>query len=301
MLFIALDLPCFTIQHTRMRKPLSLLSLLVVVLCLGNRVVLSQTTQPSNDASHDVHIDLNALRKLDWELACQVSTFTDRSDLDAIDFLHTMNVHYLEINPDEAAWTDRKALSAKLKSYHMEISIFGPLAFADPAAGRKIFEAAKTNDVKTIVADVPPGSFDVLDKLANEYHINLAIQNTVKPGNHWDVDALAGELAGRSDRLGACLNVAACRESGLVAAQCADALRGKLLVVQFADVDDSGTEVPLTTGTAGVRELLTELKEQGFKGICAIGFGGSDPAKNFEKSINAFSDAVTALASQEDQ
>jgi sugar phosphate isomerase/epimerase len=272
-----------------------------MLVALENRSGFSQTTEPSTMPAANAHINHAGLKKLNWELACQLSTFTDRPALDAVDFLHSLNAHHLEINPDEAAWTDRKALSAKLKSYHMDVAIFGPVAFADANFGRKIFEAARANDVRTIVADVPPGGFDALDKLANEYHINLAIVNSVKPGNHWDVNALAGELAGRSDRLVACLNVSACRESGLIAAQCAQELSGKLLVVQLGDVDDAGNEVALGAGTAGVREVLTEMRDQSFKGLCAIGFGGSEPAKNFIRSINAFSDIVAELAKQADQ
>jgi hypothetical protein len=246
----------------------------------------SATTRPA------IHVDHAGLSKLGWQLACIGSTFQDRLAFDMIDLLHSMNFHHIElstgqIDPMDVAASD--ALVAKLKSVHMDIVSIG---IVNPgkteAEARTIFDLGRRLKIKTIVADPADESLEMLDKLANEYHINVAIVNLAKPGNHWDPEALQGLLAARSVRLGVSANIAAWRASGISPADAAKTLAGHVLEVRLGNFDDSDPA-----------DVLGELKADKFRGICAVGCPdkpADDLIDRFTRSINAFSKIVGDLS-----
>jgi sugar phosphate isomerase/epimerase len=262
------------------------LALLAAVVSPAARGDDSATTRPA------IYVDHAGLSKLGWQLACIGSTFQDRSVFDMIDLLHSMNFHHIElsagqIDPTDVAASD--ALVAKLKSVHMDIVSIG---IVDPgkteSEARIVFDLGKRLKIKTIVADPADETLEMLDKLANEYRINVAIVNLAKPGNHWDPDALRGLLAGRSARVGVCADVAAWRASGISPAEAAKTLAGHILEVRLGNFDDSRPA-----------DVLGELKADKFRGICAVGCPdkpADDLIDRFTGSINAFSKIVGDLS-----
>jgi sugar phosphate isomerase/epimerase len=260
------------------------------------------------------HVNHAGLLKLSWQLACQASTFHDRTTLEMIDLLHSLNFHHIELAPGQVLSPDRPnvtigpdmtpadlgVLPAKLHGVHMDIVSYGVVRpSGDEADTRKLFDLAKTLKAKDIVVDPADDSLDLLDKLANEYRINVAIVNFPKPGNHWDPDAELRLLTGRSSRIGICADIVSWRKSGLSPVDSVRKLAGHVLEIHLADIDDHDHETPLGSGVADVSGVLGELKQQGFKGICAIEYGtGSGDAlvDQFTLSVNAFSDIVGELS-----
>lgn len=291
--------------------------ILASILCLAAMNSLaayaaddSSATQPSTA----IYVDHAGLLKLGWQLACQGSTFRDRTTFEMIDLLHSLNFHHIELFPGQAMSADHpdtkispdmsdadvSALSAKLRSVHLDIVSFGPV---DPGAteadARKVFDLGKKLRVKIIVADASDDSLEMLDKLANEYRINVAIQNDIKPKRHWDPDALAALLAARSQRIGVCADISAWHLSGIVPLQAVQKLKGRVMEVRLADVDDSGAEVTLGKGSVDFAYVLRELRTQNFKGICALEYeagAGEDRLDHFVLSVNAFSEVVATIA-----
>lgn len=246
------------------------------------------------------HVNHAALVKLSWQLACQGATFRDRSTLEMIDLLHSLDFHHIEIAPDQAqSPEDVDTLLKKLKSVHMDIVSYGVVhPDGNGSDVRKILDLAKTLRAKTIVVDPADDSLDVLDKLAGEYRMNVAIVNLPKPANHWNPNEELRLLSGRSGRMGICADVAAWRKSGLSPVQCVRKLAGHILEVRLGDIDDRGRETTLGAGVADISGVASELKRQRFKGICAIGYAtgsGQDLVDQFTLSVNAFSDIVGEL------
>jgi len=207
------------------------------------------------------HVNHAGLVKLGWQLAGEASSFHDRSNVETIDLLHSLDFHHIELAPGQAL-EDVDALLAKLKSVHMDIVSYGVVdAGGGESDMRKIFDLAKRLKAKSIVVDPADDSLDMLDKLASEYRINVAIVNLPKPGNHWNPDDELRLLAGRSGRMGSCADVAAWGKSGLSPVECVHKLAGHIMEIRLNDIDDR-------EGESGV---LGELKRRGFKGICALG------------------------------
>src|SRR6059058_5358858 len=66
-------------------------------------------TQPAT-APREVHLDHAALRKLGWQLAARTAVFNDLTVFEALDFLHPLTVHHVEVSfnqplsPDHSDW-----------------------------------------------------------------------------------------------------------------------------------------------------------------------------------------------------
>jgi sugar phosphate isomerase/epimerase len=235
------------------------------------------------------HVNHAGLVKLGWQLAGETSTFHDRSDLETIDLFHSLGFHHLELSLG-LTMEDVDPLLAKLKSVHMDIVSYGVVdASGTESDLRKLFDLAKKLKMKNIVVDPADDSLDMLDKLASEYRINVAIVNLPKPGNHWNPDDELHLLAGRSGRIGLCADVAAWTKSGLSPSECIHKLAGHIVEIRLNDIEEHEAE----------SAALSELKAQGFKGICALGSAtgsGNELVDRFTISVNTFSDIVGELA-----
>jgi sugar phosphate isomerase/epimerase len=259
---------------------ITLLTAIISSIALGDD---SSTTRPA------IHVNHAGLSKLGWQLACIGSTFRDRPTFDLIDLLHSMNFHHMELSLEQIDPSDTDGLAAKLKSVHMDIVSIGIInPGTNESDATAFFELGKHLKIKTLVADPADGSLEMLDKLASEYHINVAIVNFPKPGNHWNPDALSTLLAGRSSRIGVCANIAAWRASGISPIDAAKKLAGHILEIRLENFDNPDAA-----------DVLGELKTDNFKGICAVGCASepkADLIDRFTRSINAFSDIVGDLS-----
>jgi hypothetical protein len=266
-----------------MRRLILCITLFIAIVVHAALADDSSTTRPA------IHVNHAGLSKLGWQLACIGSTFRDRSTFDLIDLLHSMNFHHMELSLGQIDPSDTDGLAAKLKSVHMDIVSIGIInPGTSESAATAFFELGKQLKIKTLVADPADGSLEMLDKLASEYHINVAIVNFAKPGNHWDPDALRTLLAGRSSRIGVCANVAAWRASGISAVDAVKKLSGHILEIRLENSYDSEAA-----------DVLGELKIEKFKGICAVGCDNEpegDLIDRFTRSINAFSRIVGDLS-----
>jgi sugar phosphate isomerase/epimerase len=234
------------------------------------------------------HVNHAGLVKLGWQLAGEVSTFQGRPAFQAIDLLHSLGFHHLLLSPGQIP--DLDALVVKLKSIHMDVVGCGVVDLAGSETDvRKIFDLAKKLHAKDIIANPVDDSLDLLDKLAAEYRINVAILNLPKSGNHWNPDDELQLLAGRSARIGFCVDVAALEKSSMSPVECVNKLAGHIMEIRLIDVDNHKDE----------SDVLNTLKQQGFRGICAIGSEtgiGDDRFDRFTQSVNTFSDIVGDLA-----
>jgi len=252
------------------------------------------------------HIDHPGLKKLSWQLLCQASTFRDLTVMEMLDVLHTNGFHHIELSPGQSLSPDHKEikigpdmapayldmLSVRLKDVHLDIVSYGVVDFGHSEAdARKVFEFAKGLKVKNIVATPPRDSLEMLDKLANEYQINVAILN--QPGSPYtDSDALFQATKERSTRIGVCADIAEWHRAGQDPVDCIRKLKGRILEVYPKDSSNPQE-------TAAVSDALKELAQQQFKGpFCVQTEKGSGPEllKNLAAAVNSFSDVVTKLA-----
>ena len=80
---------------------------------------------------------------------------------------------------------------------------------------RRVFDFAKDMGIETLVSEPTEDSMEMLDKLCEEYGINIAIHNHPKPSHYWNPDTLLNACKGRSKRIGACADTGHWVRSGL--------------------------------------------------------------------------------------
>jgi L-ribulose-5-phosphate 3-epimerase len=254
-----------------------------------------------------IHIDHAGLKKLSWQLLCRSSTFRDLTVMEMIDVLHTNGFHHLELAPGQSlspnradvkiepdmAPADLEMLNAKLKEDHLDIVSYGITEFGHSEAdARKVFEFARGLKVKNIVGTPSSDSLEMLDKLAIEYAINVAILNQPGLPPYADSDALLQAIQERSTRIGVCADIVEWRRAGQDPVDCARKLKGRIFEVRLKD--SSGPQE-----TAAVSEVLKELAQQKFKGAFCVQTApasGQELIRNLSVVVNSFSDVVTKLA-----
>jgi sugar phosphate isomerase/epimerase len=239
------------------------------------------------------HIDHPGLKKLSWQLLCQASTFHDLIFTEMLEVLHTNGFHHIELSPGQSLSTNLDILNAQLKEVHLDIVSYGVADFGQSEAdARKVFEFAKGLKVKNIIATPTPNSLELLDKLAAEYQINVAILNQPGSPPYADSDALLQAIKERSTRIGICVDIIALHSAGQDPVDSVRKLKDRIFEVHLKD-SSSPQE------TAAVAETLKELAQQKFKGAFCVQTekgNGPDLLKNLATVVNSFSEIVTKLA-----
>jgi len=242
-------------------------------------------------------------RAAGWKLGMQAWTFHTNTLFEAIDKTHELGLSYMELNPShkQALSPEQKdvkfdenasqevidKVKAKLKAADVQaISCYCGAPFGgSEAETRKGFEFAKKMGSTTIVAEPDPASMKMVDKLANEYEINVAIHNHPKSltSRYWNPDTVLKAIEGCSKRIGSCADVGHWRRSGLDPMECLKKLEGHVLACHFKDLNEKSPDahdVVWGTGVNDAKGLLAELKRQKFDGPLMIEY-----EYNWDKSM----------------
>jgi sugar phosphate isomerase/epimerase len=277
-------------------------ALMLTLSCAWVRAAEQGESSPSPN-----RIDHAGLKKLSWQLLCQASTFRELTVIEMLEVLHTNGFHHIELSPGQSLSPDHKdikvgpemapahleMLNTRLKEAHLDIVSYGVAEFGHSEAdARKVFEFAKGLKVKNIISTPSPDSLEMLDKLANEYQINIAILNQPGSPPYADGDALFQAIHERSTRIGICADVIAWRSAGQDPVDCVRKLKGRIFEVHLKDSSN-------LQETAAVADVLKELAQQKFKGAFCVQTSmgsGQELIKNLAAVVNSFSDMVTTLA-----
>ncbi len=264
-----------------------------------------------------------AAEKLGWRLAVQHWSFNRFSFYESIEKARSLGLSFVEVysfGPDagQAISPERKdemftyamkkelqrevrhkVDEAGLRMLNCYIGDFGKTE----KATRKIFEFAKDMGIETLVGEPGPEQFDMLEKLCDEYDINLAIHNHYQgTSQYWDPKYLAGLLKGRSKRMGACPDTGHWLRAGVDAVEGLKTLEGRILDVHLKDLNEAGNvkahDIPWGTGKSGVAAILAELKRQGYRGPVVIEYehNWENSLPEIARCIEFFKETVIELA-----
>jgi len=224
---------------------------------------------------------------LGWRLGMQAWTFHQSTLCDAIDKTAALRLHYIEAFPREklgGTWSHklgvelpanvRQALKAKLSDSGVKLVSYGVCGLSkDADQDRRVFEFAKDIGIETIISEPTEDAFDAIDRLCEEYGINVAIHNHPEPSHYWNPDAVLKVCRGRSQRIGACADTGHWARSGLNPLECLKKLAGRIISFHLKDVNQFGPkaqDVPYGTGVCDIQALLAEVHRQGIKPFFAI-------------------------------
>jgi sugar phosphate isomerase/epimerase len=255
--------------------------------------------------------------KLGWRLGCQAYSFNHFTFFEAIDKNASLGLKVIEAYPGQklsaglgaAAINEtlapdlRKQVKQKLADSGVTLVNYGVCGLENQEAQcRKVFDFAKDMGIETLVAEPPPEAFDLLDKLCEEYRINVALHNHPEPSRYWNPDTVLSVCEGRSKRIGACADTGHWMRSGIHPLDALKKLQGRIISFHFKDLNKFGRkdahDVPWGTGAGDVKDVLKEVQRQGVKAVFSIEYEYNwlDSVPEIAQCVEFFDQTAAALA-----
>ena len=243
--------------------------------------------------------------KLGWRLGCQAYSFNRFTFFEAVDKVASLGLKYIEGYPGQGLSPEKPDIKfdhnmsaetqaevkAKLDASGVKLVVYGVVGLpTEEAECRKVFDFAKAMGIETICSEPAEDAFDVIEKLCDEYGVNLAIHNHPKPSRYWDYKNVLQVCEGRSKRIGACADTGHWMRSGIDPVEALMALEGRIISFHFKDLDEfdrKAHDVPWGTGKGNVKAMLTEIHRQGVKAVFSVEY-----EHNWENSLPDIAESV---------
>ena len=251
--------------------------LLMFGLLSAQQPSLPVTSHPATDAVQP------------WRLSVQLWTFHKYTFEEALDKAAELGVSWVEAFPGQtfsSKFPDLKfdhqlpdeylKLAQRwLQERGLRLVNYGVVTLNnDEAANRKVFEFAKKMGIETIVSEPPEEALALVDKLAQEYRIKVAIHNHPKPSHYWNPETALKALKGRSKYLGLCADTGQWPRSGINALEALKLVKERLICFHLKDLNEFGNkeahDVPWGSGINQMEQILKFLAEQKFSGVFSI-------------------------------
>jgi type 1 glutamine amidotransferase/sugar phosphate isomerase/epimerase len=167
-----------------------------------------------------------------------------------------------------------RALSMRMPAYFT--NTIGP----EESASRKLFEFAKGLGIETIISSPPRESLPAIDKLANEFGINVALETR-------HAKETLSALAGLSKRIGVCADPGAYRQEGIKPVDGLALFKDRVITVNLRDFS-----------IAGLTEFIREMYRLELKPslITVDTTGASDTFADLSRSFDSLEKALQPVA-----
>ena len=109
-----------------------------------------------------------------------------------------------------------KMVKEKLKDLGITIRLLGVAGFSDENSARELFQFVKDMGISILVIEPEYHFFPLVDKLANEYEIKVAIHNHPEPSRYWHPGIVYYYIKDLSPRVGVCGDTGHWTRSGIV-------------------------------------------------------------------------------------
>jgi sugar phosphate isomerase/epimerase len=250
-------------------------------------------------AAQKVKVSTPNAEKLGWQIGVQLYTYRTLPLYDALDKIAALGVRHIQPcfflrldkerpslqTNEELSAEVRKELKDQLAVRGMFLSTFYADLDTNADKAKKIFEFCKEMGAGTIVAHNPPAeAFDVIEKLCEEYQVNVAIHNhpwAEKGYKYWKPGNVLAVCKDRSKRIGGCCDPSHWVRFGLDPVACLQQMEGRIVSFHLQDAAEmnnlNAKEAILGEGKANCRELLKELRRQRYQGIMAIEYEKDNP------------------------
>jgi type 1 glutamine amidotransferase/sugar phosphate isomerase/epimerase len=229
----------------------------------------------------------NAVEKVDLlGLANIEGSSTQKVNLEIPKYL-TYNLAPGEIN----AVKDRlNVMSVRMAAYR--VPSIGP----GEESSRKLFEFAKAIGAGVIVSEHIPDALPMIDKLANEFGVSVALAGTPS--------AVLAAVNGLSNKVGVWGDTGAWLQEGLKPLDAVTQLKDRLLVLNVRDrsaLGKGGKDMPLGSGIAGLPEFFRDLYGMQIKPvlITVSAPAAADPSAALTRTLEAFEKAIQPVMGEQ--
>ncbi len=215
-----------------------------------------------------------------WRLGAAAWCFKEYTFFEAVDRTAELGLPFIEafqgqkIAPDIDAVMDASMpgdvvnrLKEKLNQKGITLtSIYIHRLPGEKNECRKVFEFCRQLNLETIVSEPEPEDLDTIEKLCDEFGINIAIHNHAEGlSRYWSPQEAMKVCEGRSARIGVCADTGHWQRSKLDPVEALKALEGRLISVHLKDLnawEREAHDVPWGTGKGRIADVLAELHRQ---------------------------------------
>lgn len=229
--------------------------------------------------------------QLGWHLACNAYSFNKLTlhetigKVAGLGLKYTVGFNWQKLDPQrqEAVFCEKMSAAERqdTKKRLSDAGIKMPACYCripvEEEACRRLFDFCREMGIGMIDGEPTFGTYDMLEKLCDEYQINLAVHNHAKPSPYWEPETLLKVFQGRSRRIGACCDTGHWIRSGLPTVETLAKYQGRLLTLDLKDLGEEGFCVPFGTGKGDIRGILKELRRQRFQGVVGIEYNQRSP------------------------
>ncbi|MPY88934.1 MAG: TIM barrel protein [Luteitalea sp.] len=207
----------------------------------------------------------------------------------SVQYITLKDMHLPRTDPPETIRGNRE----KIEATGLTIMGGGVITWKanDEAEIRKDFEYAKAGGFPTIVCSPAPDTLDTVEKLVQEYDIQIAIHNH-GPEDKWypaPADALAA-LKDRDRRMGICMDIGHSVRAGADIVQSVTLAGPRLLDLHIKDLaskTDKDSQVEVGKGALDIPGLFRALLKADFAGHAALEYeiNAKDPVVGMKESL----------------
>ena len=226
--------------------------------------------------------------KQGWHLSMQSFTFHLFTVTESLDKTKELGICFIEIFPGQKIGDDFGDI---IFNYDLDVKEQERLVNLAAAKGIKIissgvwtaqreewdriFSFAKNMGMEYISAEPAQEDWDIVEKLAKEYNIKVAVHNHPSRNSYWRPEILLGSIEERDDLLGACVDVGHYKRMHIEPVSAIKQLEGQIISLHFKDIaphekEESFEDVVWGEGILNVKKIMKELKRQSFKGYFTI-------------------------------
>ena len=267
-----------------MQKLQLLLTIILSALMVGS--VISQDSKSlAGESSSTINYD--EVRIKDFSIVLQAYTYRKFSFMEALDKAKEMGIQYVQAYPGQKlnkdgsgsfdvdmSEADMTKVNDRLKELGITLTQFGVANIADESSAKKLFEFAKKMEIGTIVTEPAFHLLPMVDELANQYRINVAIHNHPKPSRYWHPGITYYYIKDLSRRMGICVDTGHWTRSGIVATEALKLFKGRIFDVHLKDLNEFGKadayDVPFGSGQTKIQNILAQLSLQNYSGTLTI-------------------------------
>lgn len=239
--------------------------------------------------------------KLGWRVGCTLYSFNQFPFHEAVAKNASLGLRYAEgftwqaLSKDHPKAKVDPTLSPELRKLAKKmladqgvklVSTYCSLG-KDAAANRKMFEFARDMGLEFVVAEPPLDALDMVEKLADEFQVSVAIHNHPKPNStYWDPAVLAKACKGRGKRIGACADTGHWMRSGIPVLDGLKLLADRIISFHFKDLNEFGNpkayDVPWGQGKGDFVAVIKEIRRLKIKAFFGIEYERNLPDKRPE-------------------
>ena len=253
--------------------------------------------------------------KAGWKLSMQSYTLHRFTAVEALEKTQQLGLHYIEIYPGQKmggdfgealfgytlSEEDQERLKSLAASKEIRIVSSGVWT-AKREEWDKVFAFAENMELEFISAEPALADWDVVENLAKQHQIKVAVHNHPSESSYWKPEILLQAIENRSDLLGSSADVGHYKRMGLDPLSCIQQLEGKIISLHFKDIaptegEETLEDVVWGRGVLQVDEMLKELKRQKFRGYFTIEYEANweNNLPEIKESIDYFNEVVEEL------